>query len=407
MNADLQQAVAALGEGPLQETAIQRHIAPLFSRVLASDRVYLANHSLGRPLDSMAEDVAEGTALWYGKLGDAWDAWLDEREAFRARLAALIGAPRADCIVPKTAAGQGLRSVLNALPAKPRVISTRGEFDSIDVILKQYAALGRIDMRWIEPDAQDNFSIEHLIDAVGEGADLVVVSQVMFMTGQIVEDLNTLAAACHQRGARLLVDSYHAIGVIPVDVGQMNADFMIGGSYKYLRGGPGACFLYISPKALESGLRPLDTGWFANSDTFAYQRPSPPALTSGGDAFLESTPPVLTWYQARSGQEFTLAMGVERLRAYSLKQLGPLRGYLPGLLLDAGIRAVTGGDAQHGAFLAIRLANAMDLPAKLEREGIVCDARGEWLRLCPDCLTRDQELHRAVAALAKILHEQK
>jgi len=407
MNADLQQAVAALGEGPLQETAIQRHIAPLFSRVLASDRVYLANHSLGRPLDSMAEDVAEGTALWYGKLGDAWDAWLDEREAFRARLAALIGAPRADCMVPKTAAGQGLRSVLNALPAKPRVISTRGEFDSIDVILKQYAALGRIDMRWIEPDAQDNFSIEHLIDAVGEGADLVVVSQVMFMTGQIVEDLNTLAAACHQRGARLLVDSYHAIGVIPVDVGQMHADFMIGGSYKYLRGGPGACFLYISPEALESGLRPLDTGWFANSDTFAYQRPSPPALTSGGDAFLESTPPVLTWYQARSGQEFTLAMGVERLRAYSLKQLGPLRGYLPGLLLDAGIRAVTGGDAQHGAFLAIRLANAMDLPAKLEREGIVCDARGEWLRLCPDCLTRDQELHRAVAALAKILHEQK
>jgi len=407
MNADLQQAVAALGEGPLQETAIQRHIAPLFSRVLASDRVYLANHSLGRPLDSMAEDVAEGTALWYGKLGDAWDAWLDEREAFRARLAALIGAPRADCMVPKTAAGQGLRSVLNALPAKPRVISTRGEFDSIDVILKQYAALGRIDMRWIEPDAQDNFSIEHLIDAVGEGADLVVVSQVMFMTGQIVEDLNTLAAACHQRGARLLVDSYHAIGVIPVDVGQMHADFMIGGSYKYLRGGPGACFLYISPEALESGLRPLDTGWFANSDTFAYQRPSPPALKSGGDAFLESTPPVLTWYQARSGQEFTLAMGVERLRAYSLKQLGPLRGYLPGLLLDAGIRAVTGGDAQHGAFLAIRLANAMDLPAKLEREGIVCDARGEWLRLCPDCLTRDEELHRAVAALAKILHEQK
>ena len=149
-------------------------------------------------------------------------------------------------------------------------------------------------------------------------------------------------------------------------------------------------------------MRPLDTGWFANSDAFAYQRPSPPVLKSGGDAFLESTPPVLTWYQARSGQQFTLAMGVERLRPYSLNQLASLRGYLAA----AGIHAVTGGDAQHGAFLAIPLANAMEMPAKLEREGIVCDARGEWLRLCPDCLTRDEELHQAVAALAKVLHEQ-
>ena len=402
MNECIQQAVAALGEGPLQEDAIQRHIAPLFSRVLATDRVYLANHSLGRPLDAMAEDLAEATALWYSRLGDAWDAWLDERQAFRARLATLIGAPRVDCIIPKTSAGQGLRSVLNALPAKPRVISTRGEFDSVDVVLKQYAALDRISMRWIEPDAQGNFTIQALIDAVQEGADLVIVSQVMFMTGQIVEGLHTLAEACHQHGARLLVDSYHAIGVIPVNVDQMHADFMIGGSYKYLRGGPGACFLYISPQVLDSGLRPLDTGWFANSDAFAYQRPSPPVLKSGGDAFLESTPPVLTWYQARSGQEFTLAMGVERLRAYSLNQLDALRGYLAA----AGIHAVTGGDATHGAFLAIRLTNAMELPEKLDREGIVCDARGEWLRLCPDCLTRDEELRHAVAALAKILHEQ-
>jgi len=79
MNVAVQQAVSALGESPLQEAAIQRHIAPLFSRVLASERVYLANHSLGRPLDAMAEDVSEAIALWYGQLGDAWDAWLDER----------------------------------------------------------------------------------------------------------------------------------------------------------------------------------------------------------------------------------------------------------------------------------------------------------------------------------------
>ena len=403
MNAGIQQAVSSVGGGSLQPESIQQHIAPLFSRVLSSNSSYLANHSLGRPLDAMADDIAEATALWYSKLGDAWDAWLLERQAFRTRIATLIGATHIDCVIPKTSAGQGLRTILNALPGKPRVITTRGEFDSIDVILKQYAALERIELEWIESHADGNFTIEPLLDAVkdGKGADLVVISQVMFMTGQIVSGLDTLAKACHELGARLLVDSYHAVGVIPVDVVQLKADFVIGGCYKYLRGGPGACFLYISPEVLEAGLRPLDTGWFARSDPFGYDRPELPVLKQGGDAFLESTPPVLTWYQARSGLEFTLAMGVKRLRAYSLKQLDALRGYLT----DAGVNTVKGGDENHGAFLAVRLAKAMEVSTRLEREGIICDARGHWLRLCPDCLTRDEELPCAAAALGKVLRE--
>ena len=135
-------AVSQLGSGPLTEKSVQQYIAPLFSRALAGERIYLANHSLGRPLDAMAEDVREATSLWETKLGDAWDAWLAEQEAFRARVAQLIHAPRVDCIVPKTSAGQGLRAVLNALPGTPRVLSTRGEFDSIDMLLKQYALAG-------------------------------------------------------------------------------------------------------------------------------------------------------------------------------------------------------------------------------------------------------------------------
>jgi kynureninase len=405
MNAGVQQAVSRVSGGSLQPDSIQQHIAPLFARVLSSNSSYLANHSLGRPLDAMADDIAEATALWYSKLGGAWDAWLEERQAFRTRIATLIGATHIDCVIPKTSAGQGLRTVLNALPGKPRVISTRGEFDSIDVILKQYTALKRIELRWIEPNVDGDFTIEPLIDAVkdGEGTELVVISQVMFMTGQIVRGLDTLAKACHERGARLLVDSYHAVGVIPVDVVQLGADFVIGGSYKYLRGGPGACFLYISPEVLEAGLRPLDTGWFAKSDPFEYDRPEVPVLNQGVDAFLESTPPVLTWYQARSGLEFTLAMSVNRLRAYSLKQLDALRGYLT----DAGVTTMKGGDEDHGAFLAIRFEKAMEFPARLEREGIICDARGQWLRLCPDCLTRDEELRCAAAALGKLLRAER
>jgi kynureninase len=400
MSRTVDKAVAQLGTGPLTEESVQQYIAPLFSRVLAGDRIYLANHSLGRPLDAMAEDVREVASLWETKLGDAWDAWLVEQEDFRARVAQLIHAPRVDCIVPKTSAGQGLRAVLNALPGIPRVLSTRGEFDSIDLLLKQYASLGRIEMRWVETDAEGLFTVPGILRHLRLGIDLVVISQVMFMNGQAVNNLEQLADACHSLGAKLLVDSYHAIGVFPVDVAAMRADFVIGGSYKYLRGGPGACFLYLSPEILASGLRPLDTGWFAREDTFGYERHDPPRLRVGGDAFLESTPPVLTYYQARSGQQFTLAITVERLREYGQKQLGQLKRYLA----DAGIEAI-GGDVDHGAFLSVRHANASDLVKRIVKSNVITDARGEWLRLCPDCLTREDELRTAASALCRALEQ--
>ena len=396
----MDEAVAQLDPGPLTEESVQQHIAPLFSRVLASDCVYLANHSLGRPLDAMAEDVREATSLWETKLGDAWDAWLAEQRAFRARIAQLVHAPRVDCVVPKTSAGQGLRAVLNALPGTQHVLSTRGEFDSIDLLLKQYASLGRIELHWVEANAEGRFTVPEMMRHLRQNIDLVVISQVMFMNGQVVHDLEQLADACHSVGAKLLVDSYHAIGVFPVDVAAMRADFAIGGSYKYLRGGPGACFLYLSPEILASGLRPLDTGWFAREDMFGYERRDPPLLRAGGDAFLESTPPILTYYQARSGQQLTLAITVKRLREYGQKQLNQLKHYLA----DVGIEAI-GGDADHGAFLAVRHSNASNLAKKLAERNVITDARGEWLRLCPDCLTRDEELRTAASALHKVLEQ--
>jgi kynureninase len=400
MSRAMEETVAQLGADPLTEESVLQHIGPLFSRTLARDRIYLANHSLGRPLDVMAEDVREGTSLWETKLGDAWDIWLAEQEAFRSRIAQLIHAPRVDCIVPKTSAGQGLRTVLNALPGTPRVLSTRGEFDSIDLLLKQYASLGRIEIHWLEADADGLLTVPEIMRHLRHEIDLVVISQVMFMNGQVVHDLEQLADACHSVGAKLLVDSYHAIGVFPVDVTAMRVDFAIGGSYKYLRGGPGACFLYLSPGILASGLRPLDTGWFASENTFGYERRDPPLLRAGGDAFLESTPPVLTYYQARSGQQFTLAVTVERLRAYRQKQLSKLKFYLA----DAGIEAI-GGDANHGAFLSVRHTNASNVAKKIAESNVITDARGEWLRLCPDCLTRDEELRTTTSVLRRALEQ--
>ncbi len=392
-------AVLALGPGPLSEAALQTQIAPLFSRVRSAfrDRIYLANHSLGRPLDVMDDDIREGSAAWYAQLGGAWAAWEAEITAFRDRLARLLNAPRPDCVVPKTSAGQGLRTILNTYDNAPRVVATRGEFDSLDVILREYARRGRIALTMIEARMDGRFDTADIIAAIGNGADLVVVSQVIFTTGQRLLDLHGIVSAARYSRAKVLLDVYHALGVFPVDVTELDVDFAVGGSYKYLRGGPGACFLYLHPRHLDGSLRTLDTGWFAKREPFTYRRPDPPQLGEGGNAFLESTPPVLPFYQARAGQLFTVALGVERLRVYSLAQ----QRRVVSLLAKQGLVA-TGGSEDHGAFVVVEDECAEAWASALRAAGIITDARGRYLRLCPDVLTTDAELVQAADGLAAV-----
>ena len=162
------------------------HIAPLFSRVLAAqrDRIYLANHSLGRPLDATADDVREGLAAWYARHGRRVGRLGGEMAAYRARLAALIGAPRADCIVPKTSAGQGLRAVLNTYDTRAARggHARRVRFARRDPARVRAARAHRAHVRRAATPTGCSRRTT-CCAAIGRGADLVVVSQVMFQTG--------------------------------------------------------------------------------------------------------------------------------------------------------------------------------------------------------------------------------
>jgi kynureninase len=380
---------------PLSEAWLRKRIWPRFARVRKEHRrIYLANHSLGRPPDRVAQDVQHALDVWYHDLRGAWPEWQAARERFRALVARLIGAKRPDLVVPKASAGQGLRAVLNALEDEPRadkrrklrVVASDGEFDSVDFILRVYREKGRIDLRlmpWREI-------------SVGN-ADLLVLSSVMFRTGERVHGLNKMVRAARTAGALVLLDVYHHAGAIPLDVAALGVDFAIGGSYKYLRGGPGAAWLYVRPGLVDT-LRTLDTGWHAKHEPSSDERPDPPQFGPGGDAWLESTPPVLAPVQALAGLEMTLELGVERLRDYSLDQ----KQLLADLLKLRGVDAEGTGE-DYGAFVTVTHPRADRLAAALAGRGIVADARGDRLRLCPDILNSEGELAQCAEELGDLM----
>jgi kynureninase len=406
MNLDL--ALSGLGNGPLDEGLIRAHIAPLFSRVLARQEIYLANHSLGRPLDHMVDSVASALDAWYGTMDEAWgrNGWMGALAEYRRCISDLIGLDDPRGVVPKTSAGQGLRAVLNAFPQdRPvRVVATRGEFDSLDFILKAYGDAGRAEVTWVDARGLDGtvpiYDGADVAAAITPGCDLVVVSQVIFSTGQVLPNLTQVVQSAHQVGAKVLLDTYHSAGVFPFSVRDLDVDFAVGGCYKYLRGGPGACWLAIHPRHQET-MRTLDTGWFAKRDVFSYHRAEPTeppfaVRATGGDGWLESTPPILTYYQALPGLRFTLALGVNRIRAYSLQQLTDLRQHFKA----AGIPHHAPADpAAWGGYALVPHADTSGLVQRLKAHGVNTDARGGHVRFGPDLLNTSDELARAVEVL--------
>lgn len=364
----------------MDEGWLKASVWPRFSRVLGRGEIYLANHSLGRPPDRMADDVRAALDAWYRDMGEAWGTWIAKRDEWRALTAQLVNAPSADCIVPKTSAGQGLRAVLNSFTGKPRILSSNAEFDSLDFVLRVYRDKGRIDLKTQPFDAFR-----------AEPCELVVLSSVAFRTGAVFPGLEDCVRKLRAQGALVLIDVYHHAGVLPLDLVALDVDFAVGGSYKYLRGGPGACWLYVHPRHHER--RTLDTGWFAKKDMFRYERPNPPRFASGGDGWLESTPPVLGPCQALAGLEITLELGVERIRSHNLEQKRLLASLLP----DA-----EGAGESHGAFVTLVRPDATEMAQRLAGQGVKVDARGSYLRICPDYLTSRAELERAAALIQNL-----
>lgn len=412
----IESQVAKLGPGPLTESGLREHVWPLFSRMLQANEareIYLANHSLGRPLDQTANDVAEALSIWFSKLDGAWaeNAWPAEMKAFRTRVAQLLGLSSGENVVAKTSAGQGLRAVLNALPVEGairplNIVSTRGEFDSVDFILKTYAKKDRAVISWVDPEHVEFgvplYSAESVLDTITDSTDLVVLSMVAFSTGQLMPGLEAIINRAHEVGAFVLADVYHAAGVIPVNMEALGIDFVIGGSYKYIRGGPGACWLAIHPRVLGLELRTLDTGWFAKKSPFSYDRSDDPELAEGGDGWLESTPAVVTAYQASAGLRLTLALGVDRLRDYNLTQQQVLRD----AFRDQGVFCYEPADTeQFGAFMLLPTDHPKDLCLSLHKAGVNTDARGATVRFGPDLLNSVAELVRAAEITSKVMRK--
>jgi len=186
---------------------------------------------------------------------------------------------------------------------------------------------------------------------------------------------------------------------VPVDLAAWDVDFATGGSVKWLCGGPGAGYLYVAPR-LQERLRPRLTGWMAHEHPFDFE-PGAIRYAGGAARFLHGTPAVPALYAAQAGYEIVAEIGVERIRAKSLRQGQALveRATAHGF----SVRSPADPERRSG-MLILDVPEAQAVARELIRRGILIDYRpGAGIRLSPHFYTSDAELEYALDQMREIL----
>lgn len=361
---------------------------------------YLVSNSLGAMPRTVPDRLAEYVDAWAEQGVRAWaKGWWSMPVEVGDVIAPLIGAPPG-CVamVPTVSAAHAMVvSALDFPSARNEILMTSLDFPSSRYVVGELAPRLGARIRVVKSDDGIGIDEETLLAAITERTRLVAVSHVLFRSA-FVQDAVAVCRRAHEMGALVLLDAFHSVGVIPVDVMASGADFLAGGVLKWLCGGPGGCFLYSSEKAAAT-LAPAVTGWQAHKRPFGFEAEMDYA--DGAWRWLGGTPVIPALYAATEGPKLLRRAGIERVREKSVRQttrlieLADARGY--------SVQAPR-ESARRGGTVAIDPPHAYEVSQALLARDILVDYRpGAGIRVAPHFYTTDDEVDMAVGVMDEVV----
>jgi selenocysteine lyase/cysteine desulfurase len=358
-------------------------------------KVYLNSCAQGALSDSVRAAYLRYLDDW-DERGAPWEYWVERMEAARSCFAGLVGA-ETDEVAVTTSVSAGVSALASAFRfdrGRRTIVVSDYEFPTVGQI---WHAQERRGARVVHVPASGDGTIplERFEAAIDDDTALVAMTSICFRNGSRL-DAEGVVRLAHERGARVLLDAYQAIGAIPIDVRVLDADFLVAGALKYLLGSAGLAFLYCRRDHLE-GLVPTVTGWFADADVFQMDvhdySPSPTARR-----FEAGTPPVPNTYAAIAGIELMLEIGIAQTAAH----VRSLNDRLLEGLDELGARVVTPRDpARRGPLIAVAAADVHALVEALAAERIITSSRDANLRISPHCYNSAEDVAILLDALAR------
>jgi kynureninase len=374
---------------------------------ILSTCTYLISNSLGAMPRKVYDNLRDYADTWATLGVSAWGkpykdnpTWWELNGAVGDKIAPLMGAPAGTVLVQQNAsiANSILFSALDFSDTqRNKVVICDMDFPSDVYVLREWLPPH---MEVVTIHTHDGISIDtdELLDAIDERTRLVSLSHVLFKSAYIMP-AQAIVDKAHQVGAQVVLNGYHSIGIIPVDVTALNVDFYIGGTLKWMCGGPGGVFMYVRPDLLPT-LQPKVTGWFAHQAPFSFDFEN---FTRRDDAYrlATGTPGMASLYAIQPGVDVMNEVGVSAIREKSKRQTA--------LLIDladaSGYAVVSPRDAeQRGGTVTVNPPHAYEVSRELIARNIIIDYRqGAGIRIAPHFYNSDEEVQTTMQAIADIL----
>lgn len=355
---------------------------------------HLASCSQGALSDAVRESQSHMKSLM-DEEGAPWGAWMGVVEHSRESFARLVGAPSTAIAVLPSASESAYQAVSSLeWSQRPGIVTSPAEFPSLGQMLRAQEARGA-EVRSLESreSALDPAAWTDLID---ETVGLVSIPLTSYHDGALLP-VREVAAAARAAGARVLVDAYQGAGVVPVDVTELDVDYLVTGTLKYLLGLAGQAFLYARP-GLTDHRSPELTGWFGRRDPFAFD---PTLLDHPEEArrFEVGTPSVPAAYASAAALD--LLGSLDQRAAWA--HVEELREALRKGVAELGLRVSSPTGAAAGPQVAIEVEDPAALSAALLERRIATAPRGRLLRMSLHYYSDEDDITRTLTALRALL----
>jgi kynureninase len=361
---------------------------------------HLISHSLGAMPRGVFDRMHDYADLWNRRGIRAWeDGWWSMPLTTGNLLSPILGVSD-DSVVMHQNVSVAMALILSCFDFKgPRnkIVYSEMNFPSVMYVNEAHKRLGaEIDM----VKSRDGIGVEldDLLAAIDERTLLVPVSHVLFRSA-FIQDAQAIIRRAHEVGAHVVLDCYQSAGTVPLELEKWKCDFAVGGSVKWLCGGPGAGYLYVR-KDLRNRLEPRITGWAAHEQPFAFEV-GPIKYANDMMRFTHGSPAIPTLYAARSGYEMVAKIGVAKIRENSKRQTARMIDCAESL----GFRINSPRDPeQRGGTIVVDVPHGKAVCRELNRREILCDYRpSAGIRMSAHFYNKDEELDRALKECREIL----
>lgn len=355
---------------------------------------YLNSCSLGPPSRRVLAALQEYQQDWSTLGAPAWWLkWIPQLSAAKERFARLIGASSQEVTISHSISS-GLSSVASTFDysERPDVVCADIDFPTIPY---QWLAKARqgVRVRYARSPDRVRLPLQKYEQVMDSNVALLAASHVFYASGA-VQPVRQMADLAHSHGARIIVDGYHAVGVLPVNVKELDVDFYIGGTLKWLLGGPGLTFIYAREELIPE-LQPTISGWFSSANQFGFD-PLHLDWAETADRLELGTPAVSTAYSGVAAMDMIIEAQPERI--YERLQ------HLTNRVVERARRSGYGisspeDPSERGGIVMLKVKEPQETVNELVAQGFTVDYRPGLLRVSPHFYNTMADVDRFMDAL--------